>query len=50
MTSRTLLLLMLLLPLRSSRDLTNAAGLLRAAGETLHFSLGLQSNLGLELP
>lgn len=34
---------------RSSRDLTNAAGLLRAAGETLRFSLGLQSNLGLGL-
>jgi hypothetical protein len=32
---------------RSSRDLVNAAGLLRAAGETLRFSLGLQSNLGL---
>ena len=32
---------------RSSRDLTNAAGLLRAAGETLRFSLGLKSNLGL---
>lgn len=32
---------------RSPRDLVNAAGLLRAAGETLRFSLGLQSNLGL---
>lgn len=32
---------------RSSRDLVNAAGLLRAAGETLRFSLGLQSSLGL---
>lgn len=32
---------------RSSRDLVNAAGLLRAAGETLRFSLGLKSNLGL---
>lgn len=32
---------------RSSRDLTNAAGLLRAAGETLRFSLGLKNNLGL---
>lgn len=35
---------------RSSRDLVNVAGLLRAAGETLRFSLGLQSNLGLGLP
>jgi hypothetical protein len=35
---------------RSSRDLVNAAGLLRAAGETLRFSLGLQTNLGLGLP
>ena len=34
---------------RSSRDLVNVAGLLRAAGETLRFSLGLQSNLGLGL-
>ena len=32
---------------RSSRDLVNAAGLLRAAGETLRFSLGLQTQLGL---
>lgn len=32
---------------RSSRDLVNVAGLLRAAGETLLFSLGLKSNLGL---
>jgi len=32
---------------RSSRDLVNAAGLLRAAGETLRFSLGLKNNLGL---
>jgi hypothetical protein len=32
---------------RSSHDLVNVAGLLRAAGETLRFSLGLQGNLGL---
>lgn len=30
---------------RSSRDAVNVAGLLRAAGETLRFSLGLKSNL-----
>jgi hypothetical protein len=30
---------------RSSRDVVNVAGLLRAAGETLRFSLGLKSNL-----
>lgn len=30
---------------RSSRDTVNAAGLLRAAGETLRFSLGIRSNL-----
>lgn len=35
---------------RSAGDLVNAAGLLRAAGETLRFSLGLQNNLGLGLP
>lgn len=35
---------------RSSRDLVNVAGQLRAAGETLRFSLGLQNNLGLPLP
>jgi len=29
---------------RSARDLDNVAGLLRAAGETLHFSLTLKSN------
>lgn len=34
---------------RSSRDLVNAAGLLRAAGETLRFSLGLKTQLGLGL-
>lgn len=34
---------------RSSRDLVNAAGLLRAAGETLRFSLSLKSNLSLGL-
>lgn len=34
---------------RSSRDLVNVAGLLRAAGETLRFSLGLQTQLGLGL-
>ena len=34
---------------RSSGDLANVAGLLRAAGETLRFSLGLKSNLGLPL-
>ncbi|HEX6863107.1 MAG TPA: DUF6689 family protein, partial [Thermoanaerobaculia bacterium] len=32
---------------RSSRDLVNAAGLLRAAGETLRFSLSLKTQLGL---
>jgi hypothetical protein len=32
---------------RSSRDLVNAAGLLRAAGETLRFSLSLKTPLGL---
>lgn len=32
---------------RSSRDLVNAAGLLRADAETLRFSLGLQTQLGL---
>jgi hypothetical protein len=32
---------------RSSRDLVNVAGRLRAAGETLRFSLSLKSNLGL---
>jgi hypothetical protein len=32
---------------RSSRDLVNTAGLLRAAGETLRFSLGLKTQLGL---
>lgn len=30
---------------RSSHDTVNAAGLLRAAGETLRFSLGIKSNL-----
>lgn len=34
---------------RSSRDIVNVAGLLRAAGETLRFSLGLQTQLGLGL-
>ncbi|HWM93779.1 MAG TPA: DUF6689 family protein [Thermoanaerobaculia bacterium] len=34
---------------RSSGDLVNVAGQLRAAGETLRFSLGLQNNLGLPL-
>lgn len=34
---------------RSSGDLANVAGLLRAAGETLRFSLGLKSTLGLPL-
>lgn len=32
---------------RSSRDLVNVAGLLRAAGETLRFSLSLKTQLGL---
>ena len=32
---------------RSSHDLVNAAGLLRAAGETLRFSLSLKTQLGL---
>lgn len=32
---------------RSQRDLVNAAGLLRADAETLRFSLGLQTQLGL---
>lgn len=35
---------------RSSRDLVNVAGLLRAAGETLRFSLGLKTQIGLGLP
>lgn len=35
---------------RSARDLVNVAGLLRAAGETLRFSLSLKSNLSLRLP
>ncbi|HEX7185777.1 MAG TPA: DUF6689 family protein [Thermoanaerobaculia bacterium] len=34
---------------RSARDLVNVAGLLRAAGETLRFSLSLKSNLSLGL-
>lgn len=34
---------------RSSRDLVNVAGLLRAAGETLRFSLSLKTQLGLGL-
>lgn len=34
---------------RSSRDIVNVAGLLRAVGETLRFSLSLQTQLGLGL-
>ncbi len=34
---------------RSSRDVVNVAGLLRAAGETLRFSLSLKTQLGLGL-